>query len=900
MFKRFSVKKLVALLLVGAVVMPSMVSAQVLYSPVSLPTVSMDVGVNGYPSNPNTLLQNAYVGMYRVTPVIAGVYEGTLVSIKSTGTAQHATFNVRPNDVVDFVGFTDLTKARNTTRYTFTAPPYKNFAAVDGVRGRLCQINFLDKTTKLQSNGADSCGTSLSYPASDSSVVIIPKKYPTRRYGNVEVWAQETNDPLTRVRGAEISLYDELTGAKLGSATSDRGIVTFVVETNRPFYYQATKDGKNYGGRLASATETPRVFVITSDRKHTQNYYNAEKSAVMRLGAYPNNYVAPTHNPVVTAPDLSLSVSQASITKGQSTTLFWSSSDSVYCVASGGWGGNQVLNGSQTVNPATTTTYNLTCTGVGGSIKKSVTVTVLPALSTTPVETCEPFNASVAAIRTFPGWEGYYLTGFQNYSRAFPSMAEAQQALDFAKKNNMTWACKTSVPGTKDAIEYWLNSSKTAPIGSTEKDAGEDCVNFNLANVTINQNYTLVDGNHLIATNSTLAAAKVMKSVWNKYGFNDMCYVGRPDPSMIYYKRSSTVPTPAETCNSPYVMYQGVCTDPIPACKNPPANIVPSTCIDKIENGVYIERYSFSCMSGYVKSGKECVRTATPATTISISASPRSIVAGQSATLSWSATNAVNCSASNGWSGAKATSGSITVAPNSTTTYALTCYNTVTNDASAASTTVTVTPASSPTSCVKPASVTKAMFGGTSWVLSTTNKTYDVKVENITTDNKVQFLINGDRLVGVSANAVPQVFSDFNSTNGNDGTIQVYSITRSANLNQSIVAFKISEKVATGSVKCSTSNEIIRLMYVNDPQTYTTSTGKVFNVTLERVYGGTTMNEKKADLLINGDRMIGVPWDDNAKQHFGAAHTGDDGTVTISFINNTVSPNFAVITILAD
>jgi len=49
--------------------------------------------------------------------------------------------------------------------------------------------------------------------------------------------------------------------------------------------------------------------------------------------------------------------------------------------------------------------------------------------------------------------------------------------------------------------------------------------------------------------------------------------------------------------------------DSFPACKNPPLNVMPSSCIDKIENGVRIERYSFSCLPGYEKKSGMCVNT---------------------------------------------------------------------------------------------------------------------------------------------------------------------------------------------------------------------------------------------------------------------------------------------------
>jgi hypothetical protein len=62
-----------------------------------------------------------------------------------------------------------------------------------------------------------------------------------------------------------------------------------------------------------------------------------------------------------------------------------------------------------------------------------------------------------------------------------------------------------------------------------------------------------------------------------------------------------------------------------------------------------------------------------PPPTVSLSASPTSVAAGGSSTLTWSSTNATSCTASGGWSGDKATSGSQSVSPAATTTYTLGC-----------------------------------------------------------------------------------------------------------------------------------------------------------------------------------------------------------------------------------
>ncbi len=64
-----------------------------------------------------------------------------------------------------------------------------------------------------------------------------------------------------------------------------------------------------------------------------------------------------------------------------------------------------------------------------------------------------------------------------------------------------------------------------------------------------------------------------------------------------------------------------------------------------------------------------------PLPSVTISVNPTSITLGQSATLTWSSSNATSCTASNAWSGAQATSGTQTVSPTQigTNTYTLTC-----------------------------------------------------------------------------------------------------------------------------------------------------------------------------------------------------------------------------------
>jgi hypothetical protein len=79
----------------------------------------------------------------------------------------------------------------------------------------------------------------------------------------------------------------------------------------------------------------------------------------------------------------------------------------------------------------------------------------------------------------------------------------------------------------------------------------------------------------------------------------------------------------------------------------------------------------------------------TPGPTVTLSASPDSITAGKSSTLTWFSTNATSCQAASptGWTSSTATSGNKSISPNITTTYTINCSG---NGGSISSSPVTV------------------------------------------------------------------------------------------------------------------------------------------------------------------------------------------------------------------
>ncbi len=140
------------------------------------------------------------------------------------------------------------------------------------------------------------------------------------------------------------------------------------------------------------------------------------------------------------------------------------------------------------------------------------------------------------------------------------------------------------------------------------------------------------------------------------------------------------------------------------------------------------QTFALSCVGlGGVTSQSATVQVASappptsPVTTLS--ANPTSIATGGSAQLTWSATDATSCTASGGWSGAKAVSGTQNVGPlTASTAFSLAC--TGPGGTHSATATVTVQQAAAPPSLTLAASPLSVASGGNSTLSwSSTNAT---------------------------------------------------------------------------------------------------------------------------------------------------------------------------------
>lgn len=119
------------------------------------------------------------------------------------------------------------------------------------------------------------------------------------------------------------------------------------------------------------------------------------------------------------------------------------------------------------------------------------------------------------------------------------SKAEADRILAIIKHYKLGSMCFVGRPTCGDVtpMMYWLTDTGAAPSGTL---AGEDCIAFdpaNLAVIEVGGRWKVAEGAHWLLDfgpghGNAVAALHFIR----KHRFNEMCFVGRPGPSMTYFK----------------------------------------------------------------------------------------------------------------------------------------------------------------------------------------------------------------------------------------------------------------------------------------------------------------------------------------------------------------------------
>lgn len=149
-----------------------------------------------------------------------------------------------------------------------------------------------------------------------------------------------------------------------------------------------------------------------------------------------------------------------------------------------------------------------------------------------------PFNrANVAAVQAGGRWK--VAEGNHWMLDTGSSQWEAQRAVEIINHYGLASLCFVGRPrcGGVSPMMYWLTDSGGAPSGTLP---GEDCLGFdrsNLAVVEIGGRWKVVEGTHWLldfgpGQGNAIAALHFIR----KHRFDEICFVGRPDPSMTYFK----------------------------------------------------------------------------------------------------------------------------------------------------------------------------------------------------------------------------------------------------------------------------------------------------------------------------------------------------------------------------
>ncbi|MGE0623707.1 MAG: hypothetical protein AB7I04_04555 [Pseudomonadales bacterium] len=367
-------------------------------------------------------------------------------------------------------------------------------------------------------------------------------------------------------------------------------------------------------------------------------------------------------------PIVSLSASRTSVGANETVTLSWASAGARRCRAAGDWRGSRALEGTWTTPSLTEASeFRLYCRGLGGVGSASVEVAVVepaerPVVSLSADDPTLDPNQSTVIRWTSSNATGCTASGAWSGSR--PVVGNTGIG-PLSTDADYTLTC--SGPGGSDTATLQITVDST-PLPPPSQPAPTLSFSVSPSTVQSGQTATL----SWSATNTTSCQAS---GGWS----------GSRAAS------GSATSTPL-TANTTFALN---CTGP----------------------------------GGTTTRTRTVTVTAapppTPAPTLTFSATPGTVQSGQSVTLAWSTTNATSCQAGNGWSGARATSGSESRGPlTSSSSFSLTCSGAGGSVTQTRSVTVTAAPpAPAPTVSLSAASTLVNSGSSTTLSWSSTNAT---------------------------------------------------------------------------------------------------------------------------------------------------------------------------------
>jgi len=386
-------------------------------------------------------------------------------------------------------------------------------------------------------------------------------------------------------------------------------------------------------------------------------------------------------------PTVNLALNPPAINPGGSSILQWSTTGMASCSASGGWSGSEPLSGSQQVSPASTTTYFLTCTSASQSPQQLVSNGAFAGTVTQWTLSGDFFaDSRFSNCHSCPGY-------------AYLSDPSGSLSLSNNLFGSMTQDISLPSTASSIALSYWVNISTLETTTTTPSDV-----------LSVSFVNTAGGSPQLIRTFSNLDAGGYRQATFDLTPYKGQTihleFIGTTNPTLGTVFRVDDVSVLATFQSQQYTMSATLTVNPPSppglALTATPDTITPGqtstlfwssggttsctasngwsgakpTAGNQVVAPSTTTTYTLTCSGpgGSVTSSATVV-VQSPPPTVTLSANPTSILAGASSTLSWSSTNAANCTAFGIWAseGAKPTSGSELVFPTQTATYSLSC-----------------------------------------------------------------------------------------------------------------------------------------------------------------------------------------------------------------------------------
>jgi len=380
------------------------------------------------------------------------------------------------------------------------------------------------------------------------------------------------------------------------------------------------------------------------------------------------------------APSVTLTATPSSVASGSTSTLGWTASNATACTASGGWSGSRPTSGTYTTGPITgATTFGVTCSGAGGSASATAIVNVSGSFTPVLINAGGGATGGYVADRYFTGgWDytfGNQSGVYDTERRSAPGAAGFSYAIPVA-------------PGQVEVILRFRESCTSCGTRSFRVDAEGQVL---LANHVVPVN-TVADRTFIVTSDSTLnlVFTRLAGDAW--VNAIEVRPVGTSAPPQVTL---SATPTSVSVGNASTLTWSSVGAS---SCTASGAWTGARATSGSWSTGPLpaSATYGLSC-TGSGGTGTSSVTVTVvpnPPPSVTLTATPSTVASGAASTLNWSSTNATTCTASGGWSGARATSGSSsTGALTAATTFALAC--TGQGGSTSASATVSVTGASS-------------------------------------------------------------------------------------------------------------------------------------------------------------------------------------------------------------